>query len=87
MAGFRNTEYRSEWQKYVGSSKTEYADGTYFKEGNKYVVYDGAQNLMGYINKNGSFSTDGSALTEYKASFLRSAKAELIRRAQYDTWN
>lgn len=80
MAGFRNTSYKDEWQKYVGSSKTEYADGTYFEEGGKYAVFDGGHNLMGCVDKNGTFSTDGSALTEYKASFLRSAKAELVRQ-------
>lgn len=44
MAGFRNTLFNEkEWQKYVGSSKREYADGTYFEEGDKYAVYDGGQ--------------------------------------------
>lgn len=80
MAGFRNNEYKSEWQKYVGSGKAEYADGTYFEEGEAYAVFDGAQNLMGCVDKNGTFTTDGSVLTEYKASFLRSAKAELVRQ-------
>lgn len=79
MAGFRNTEYKKEWQKFVGSSKTEYADGTYFQEEASYAVYDGAQNFMGYVNKNGTFSTAGE-LTEYKASFLRTAKADLVKQ-------
>lgn len=85
MAGFRNTQFNErDWQKYVGSSKREYADGTYFEEGDKYAVYDGAQNLMGYVNKNGTFTTDG-ALTEYKASFLKSAKAELVKQGLVST--
>lgn len=78
MAGFRNTEYKSEWDKHIPGSEREYADGTYFEEGDKYAVYDGAQNWMGCVNKNGTFTGNG-ALTEYKASFLRTAKAELVR--------
>lgn len=84
MAGFRNTEYKKDWNKYVGSSKREYADGTYFEEGDSYAVYDGGQNLMGYVHKNGTFTTDG-ALTEFKASFLRTAKAELVRQGLVGT--
>lgn len=78
MAGFRNTLYKDEWDKYVGTSTHEFADGTFFKEGDKFAVYDGGQNLMGYIDKNGVFSAV-SPLTEYMASFLRSAKEELIK--------
>lgn len=63
MAGFRNPEH---------------ADGTYSEEGGKYAVYDGAKNWMGCIRKDGSFTGDGAA-TEYKASYLRAARAELIR--------
>lgn len=79
MAGFRNTLYKDEWEKCVGQSTHEFADGTYFKEGDKFVVYDGAQNLMGYIDKNGVFSADGP-LNEYMATFLRTAKAELVKQ-------
>lgn len=79
MAGFRNTEYRPEWRHYISDTEREYADGTYFEEGESYAVYDGAQNLMGYVNKNSTFTVDG-ALTEYKASFLKCAKAELVKQ-------
>lgn len=79
MAGFRNTLYKDEWQKYVGSTTNEFANGSYFDEGEKFVVYDGAQNLMGYIDKNGVFSAAGP-LTEYMATFLRAAKAELVKK-------
>lgn len=78
MAGFRNTEYKDEWQICVPGSERLYADGTYFEEGDGYAVYDGAQNWMGCINKDGTFTGNG-APTEYKASFLRTAKAELVR--------
>lgn len=79
MAGFRNTEYRDEWKRFACNSEHEYADGSYFEEGGKYAVYDGAQNFMGLVNHNGTFGCNG-ALTEYKASFLRTAKAELIKQ-------
>lgn len=75
--GFRNKYYNSKWQKFVGNSKREYADGTYAEEGGKYAVYDGATNFMGFVNKNGTFDSDGN-LTEYKASFLKSAKEVLV---------
>ncbi len=80
MAGFRNTEYKDSWEKKIPNTNREYADGTYFEAGDKYVVYDGAQNLMGYVNKNGTFTTDGGELTECKATFLRTAKAELVKQ-------
>lgn len=79
MIRFRNTEYKSEWNKFVGSSKKEYADGICVDENGKYAVYDGAENFMGYINKDGTFGCAG-ALTTYRASFLRTAKAELEKQ-------
>lgn len=84
MAGFRNTEYRNEWFTKVPGTDLDYADGSYFEEGGAYAVYDGAQNWMGIINKDGSFSGDG-ALTEYRASFLCAAKTELVRLGLVDT--
>lgn len=79
MAGFRNTEFKPEWNKFVESSKTEYADGTYVEEHGKYAVYDGAENFMGYVNKDGTFGCAG-ALTVYRHSFLRTAKTELEKQ-------
>ena len=79
MAGFRNTLYKDAWKKHVGDSTKDYADGTYFEEGDGYAVYDGGQNLMGYINKAGVFSAAGP-LNEYAATFLREAKAELVKQ-------
>lgn len=79
MAQFRNTEFKSEWNKFVGSSKTEYADGAYFEENGRYAVYDGAENFMGYINKDGTFGCNGASTT-YRDSFLRTAKTELEKQ-------
>ncbi len=84
MAGFNNKYYKDEWEQNVPSTGKAYAHGTYFEEGDKYVVYDGGQNLMGYVNKNGIFSCAGE-LTEYKASFLRSAKEELVKNGLVGT--
>lgn len=78
MAGFRNNEYRDEWLRLVPGTEREYADGTYFEEGDAYAVYDGAQNWVGAVNKDGTFTGNG-APSEYKDSFLRTAKAELVR--------
>lgn len=78
MAGFRNTHYKDEWEKYVGSTQNEFANGTYFEEGDGYAVYDGAQNIMGYVSKQGVFSSP-CPMTEYVASFLKSAKEELVK--------
>jgi len=78
MAGFRNKYYRSEWKNSVPGSGRAYSEGTYFESGEMYAVYDGGQNLMGYVHRDGTFSGAGE-LTEYSASFLRSAKEELVK--------
>ena len=78
MAGFRNTEYSSEWLRLIPGTDREYADGTYFAEGDGYAVYDGAQNWVGAVNKDGTFTGNGPK-SEYNESFLRTAKAELVR--------
>lgn len=75
MVKFRNTEYKNEWAQRICN---EYANGACFEEGGRYAVYDGAQNFMGFVNKNGRFACNG-AMTEYRASFLRTAKVELVR--------
>lgn len=54
------------------------ADGVYAEEGDRYAVYDGSGNWMGCVNKDGSFTGNGAA-TEHKTSYLRAAKAELVR--------
>lgn len=75
---FKNTYYKKEWFKTVPNTKDVPFDvGTCMHEYGKYAVYDGATNFMGFVNENGTFTSNGS-LTEYQASFLRSAKETLV---------
>lgn len=81
MATFENKYYKKEWKEFSSiKGNPRFADGTYFKEGDKYAVYDGATNIMGYVNKNGNFELldPKDAESEYKCSFLKAAKEALV---------
>lgn len=70
---FTNTEYKKEWMEFVPGTNQKYADGSYSIVNGRKTVYDGAQNLMGWINTDGTIEFNGDK-TEYKATFLRAAK-------------
>lgn len=79
MAGFKNTEYKKDWLVKVPGTDVNYADGTFFKEGNAFAVYDGATNWCGNVYVDGTYRSNGGP-NEYNETFLKSAKAELLRQ-------
>lgn len=77
---FVNKEYKKEWAEWVPGfeGKVRYSDGTYHMnlKGQK-VVYDGATNMQGYVNPDGTFEScrEGEDyISEYEMSFLRAAR-------------
>lgn len=72
---FVNTLYKGTWAKLVPGTNAEYKNGTYVsKDGTDYAVYDGATNYMGRVNREtGEIKANGE-MSEYKESFLKSAK-------------
>ena len=94
MAAFKNKYYKKEWGVDVyapgpakgvsgsGRHKVSGWDNTmgtyeYSDKKKRYAIYDGRTNIMGYILENGNFEYSGSE-SEYKASFLKSAKEVLV---------
>ena len=68
---FENKGYKKEWK------KGGYKYGTAFEnDDGSFTVYDGAQNFLGKVLKDGSFEFNGSK-DEYKETFLKSAKEAL----------
>lgn len=74
---FVNEQYKAEWLQVVPGTKRLYRDGSYFpRENGVFVVYDGADNAMGTVDKAGNIEYNG-AKDEYKESFLMAAKEDI----------
>lgn len=76
--GFKNTEYKAEWQEFVPFSGERYDEGSAtVKHTGVTDVYDGAKNYMGQILVDGTLvqnAPEGAPADEYMMSFLRCAK-------------
>lgn len=78
---FENKYYKAEWKENVPNTNQRYADGTYAEEPDKFAVYDGATNYIGYIDKRtGNFWVNGDPNSEYNCSFLKAAKEVLVKK-------
>ena len=75
MPKFVNNYYHDEWAQEVPGTGAPYREGSYIEGG--WAVYDGAQNWMGRIEKNGNIIYNGSR-SDYKETFLQAAKEVLI---------
>lgn len=74
---FVNENYRSEWLQVVPGTSRLYREGSYFpRENGVFMVYDGADNAMGTVDKAGNIEYNG-VKDEYKESFLLAAKEDI----------
>lgn len=78
---FINKEYKPEWIEFVPGTKVRYCEGTFASDdgGVRFAVYDGATNLMGFIDRIEKKIVDSNGGSEYNMTFLNAALPEICK--------
>lgn len=80
---FINKEYKPEWIEFVPGTqnKVRYCEGTFASDdgGIRFSVYDGATNLMGFIDRVEKKIVDDNGGGEYNITFLNAALPEICK--------